>query len=133
MKIAVSAIGNTLDAQVDPRFGRCSYFIIADSGTMNFEAVPNMAAGAMGGAGIQAAQTMASKGVKVLITGNVGPNAFQTLSAAGIEVVVGAFGTVREAIDKYNRGELSTTGAPTVQGHHGMGMGGGRGQRRRQQ
>ncbi len=133
MKIAVSAIGNTLDAQVDPRFGRCSYFIIADSETMNFEAVPNMAAGAMGGAGIQAAQTMASKGVKVLITGNVGPNAFQTLSAAGIEVVVGASGTVKEAINKYNNGELSTTGAPTVQGHHGMGMGGGRGQRRRQQ
>ncbi len=132
MKIAVSAAGDNLDAHVDPRFGRCSYFIIADSETMNFEVVPNMAAGAMGGAGIQAAQTMASKGVKAIITGNVGPNAFQTLSAAGSEVVVGAFGTVREAIEKYRKGELNKTGAPTVQGHHGMGMGGGRGQRRRQ-
>ncbi|MFP3985610.1 MAG: NifB/NifX family molybdenum-iron cluster-binding protein [Candidatus Bathyarchaeia archaeon] len=132
MKIAVSAAGNVLDAQVDPRFGRCSYFIIADSETMNFEVVSNMAAGAMGGAGIQAAQTIAGKGVKALITGNVGPNAFQTLSAAGIEVVVGASGTVREAIEKYKKGELSKTGAPTVRGHHGMGVGGGRGQRRRQ-
>ncbi len=132
MKIAVSAMGNTIDAQVDPRFGRCSYFVIVDSETLNFEAFPNMASGAMGGAGILAAQTIASKSAKALITGNVGPNAFQTLSAAGIEVVVGASGTVREAIEKYKKGELNKTGAPTVQGHHGMGMGGGRGQRRRQ-
>jgi predicted Fe-Mo cluster-binding NifX family protein len=135
MIIAVSASGNTLDAPVDPRFGRCSYFIIADSDTMNYEAVPNMAAGAMGGAGIQAAQKIASKNVKALITGNVGPNAFQTLSAAGIEIAVGASGTVREAIEKYRKGQLNKTGSATVQGHYGMGrgMGAGRGQRRRQQ
>jgi predicted Fe-Mo cluster-binding NifX family protein len=130
MRIAVSAIGNTIDAEVDPRFGRCAYFIIVESETMNFEAVPNAAAGAMGGAGIQAAQTIASKDVAVLITGNVGPNAFQTLSAAGIEVIVGASGTVRNAVQKYKNGELSKTGAPTVQGHYGMGRGTGRGQRR---
>jgi len=131
MKIAISAAGDTLDAQVDPRFGRCPYFIVADSETMNFEAIPNMAAGATGGAGIQAAQTIASKGVKAIITGNVGPNAFQTLSAAGIEVVVGASGIIREAIEKYKNGELNRTGTPTVQGHYGMGMAGGRGRRRR--
>lgn len=133
MNIAVSATGNTLDARVDPRFGRCSYFIITDVNAARFEAFPNTAANAMGGAGIQAAQEVANKGVKVLITGNVGPNAFQTLSAAGIEVVTGASGTVKEAIEKYNTGELNKTGSPTVQGHHGMGMGLGRGQRRRQQ
>jgi predicted Fe-Mo cluster-binding NifX family protein len=132
MNIAISATGSTLEAQVDPRFGRCSYFIIADADTMSFEAFPNTAADAMGGAGIQAAQKIANKGVKVLITGNVGPNAFQTLSAAGIEVVVGASGTVKEAIEKYSKGELNKTGSPTVQGHHGMGTGTGRGQRRRQ-
>jgi predicted Fe-Mo cluster-binding NifX family protein len=133
MNIAVSATGSTLDAQVDPRFGRCSYFIITDADTMNFEAFPNTATNAMGGAGIQAAQEIANKGVRVLITGNVGPNAFQTLSAAGIEVVIGASGTVKEAIEKYNKGELKKAGSPTVQGHHGMGIGAGRGQRRRQQ
>ena len=131
MKIAVSATGENLEAQVDPRFGRCSYFIIVDSETAQFEAIPNMAAGAMGGAGIQAAQTLASRGVKALVTGNVGPNAFQTLSAAGIEVAVGASGTVKEAVEKYKKGELNKTGTPTVQGHHGMGMGAGRGQRGR--
>jgi predicted Fe-Mo cluster-binding NifX family protein len=128
MKICVTANGNSLDAQIDPRFGRCSYLLIVDSETMQFEAVPNMAAGASGGAGIQAAQTIANKGVKLLITGNVGPNAFGALSAAGIEVVTGAFGVVREAVEKYKRGEFAKTGAPTVDSHFGMGgRGGGRG------
>jgi len=79
MKICVSASTNSLEAPVDPRFGRCPYFMIVDSETLQFEAVPNMASGAMSGAGIQAAQTIASRGVKVLITGNVGPNAFSSI------------------------------------------------------
>ena len=131
MKICVTAISGSLDAQIDPRFGRCPYFVIVDAETMKFEAVPNISAGAMSGAGIQAAQTVASKGVEVLITGNVGPKAFQALSAAGIKVVTGAFGTVIEVIEKYKRGELKETGAPTVRGHFGMGMGRGRGRGRR--
>jgi predicted Fe-Mo cluster-binding NifX family protein len=127
MKICVTSTGNSLDAQIDPRFGRCSYFVIVDPETMQFEAVPNMAAGASGGAGIQAAQAVANKGVQLLITGNVGPKAFQALAAAGIEVATGAFGTVREAVEKYKRGELNKTGAPTVGEHFGMGGRGGRG------
>ena len=133
MKICVTAAGNTLDAPVDPRVGRAAYFIIVDSETMAFEAVSNMAVGAMSGAGIQAAQTIASKGVNVLITGNVGPNAFQALSSAGIKIVVGAYGIVREVIEKYKRGELKGTGAPTDGGHFGRGSGMGMGRGRRRQ
>ena len=132
MKICVTATANTLDAQIDPRFGRCSYLVIVDSETMQFEAIPNMAAGATGGAGTQAAQTIANKDVKLLITGNVGPNAFGALSAAGIEIVTGASGTVREAIKKFKRGEFKKTREPTVDSHFGMGgKGGGRGAWRR--
>jgi predicted Fe-Mo cluster-binding NifX family protein len=132
MRICVSAVANSLDAQIDPRFGRCPYFVIVDSENMKFEAIPNVASGAMGGAGIQAAQIIAGKGVKVLITGNVGPNAFQALSAAGVKIVTGAFGTVKEIVEKYKKGELGETGAPTVEGHFGMGMGRGRGRGRRE-
>jgi predicted Fe-Mo cluster-binding NifX family protein len=121
MKICVTSTANSLDAQIDPRFGRCSYLVIVDSETLQLEAIPNTAAGTTGGAGIQAAQTVASKGVKLLITGNVGPKAFQALAAADIEIVTGTFGTVREAIEKFKRGELKKTGAPTVGGHFGMG------------
>jgi len=130
MKICVTATASSLDAQVDPRFGRCPYFVIVDSETMKFEAIPNLSQNAPSGAGIQAAQAVSSRGVKVLITGNVGPNAFQALSATGIKIVTGAFGTVREVIERYKRGELKETSTPTVRGHFGMGMGKGRGQRR---
>lgn len=127
MKICVTASGNTLDASIDPRFGRATYLTIVDSQSMAFETILNAAAGTMGGAGIQAAQTLTKKGVDVLITGNVGPNAFQALSAAGIKIVTGASGTVREVVEKYKKGELSETGAPTVKGHFGMGIGRGSG------
>ena len=117
MRICVTATGTTIDTPVDPRFGRTPYFIIVDSETMAFEAVPNTAVGAMSGAGIQAAQTVASKGARVVLTGNVGPNAFQALSAAGIKVVTGAIGIVEEVVEKYKRGELKETSSPTVRGY----------------
>ena len=131
MKVAVSAVGRTLDSQVDRRFGRCPYYLIVDSESLDFEVVTNAAAGAMGGAGIQAAQSMVGKGVKAVITGNVGPNAFQTLSAAGKVIIVGASGTVREAIEQLKRGELRETKTSTVRGHFGMSQGMGRGQGRK--
>jgi len=75
---------------------------------------------ASGGAGIQAAQTVAKSGVDAVVTGNMGPNAFQTLSAAGIKVFIGADGTIKESIEKYNKGELEETKAPNVGSHSGM-------------
>ena len=64
MKIAISASGQNLDAEVDPRFGRCQYFIIADTDTEEFEALDNSSASAAGGAGISAAQMIVGKGVE---------------------------------------------------------------------
>ncbi|MCW3996057.1 MAG: NifB/NifX family molybdenum-iron cluster-binding protein [Candidatus Bathyarchaeota archaeon] len=127
MKICVSATADNLEAQLDPRFGRCLYLMVVDSETMQFEAIPNMAAGSTGGAGIQAAQTIANKGVKVVITGNVGPNAFGALSAAGIEIVTAASGTVREVVEKFKKGKLQMIAAPTVREHNGINRGQGRG------
>ena len=131
MKIAVSSVGKTLDSQVDQRFGRCPYFLIIDSETLEFEVVTNAAAGAMGGAGIQAANSIVGEGVKAVITGNVGPNAFQTLSAAGKVIITGASGTVKEVIGQFNRGELHETKTSTVPGHFGKDQGRGRAQGRR--
>jgi predicted Fe-Mo cluster-binding NifX family protein len=127
MKICVSAFSGSLDAEVDSRFGRCAYFVIVDSETMEFNAISNDSINAAHGAGIQAAQTVANMGVEVIITGNVGPNAFGVLSAAGIKIVTGASGTVREVVEKYMKGQLKEIGNPTVGGHFGMGRRLGRG------
>jgi predicted Fe-Mo cluster-binding NifX family protein len=120
MKICVSSQGTTLDAQVDPRFGRCQYFLIIDKDTLEYEAVQNPNIDSMGGAGIQSGQLMAEKHVKTVITGNVGPNAFQTLKAAAIEVITGASGSVKEAVEKYKKGVLKLTQAPTTGSKFGM-------------
>jgi predicted Fe-Mo cluster-binding NifX family protein len=126
MKVCISSTGPDLDSQVDPRFGRCSAFIIVDVETLDWESMENEAAGAMGGAGIQVAQAVAASGVEAVITGNVGPNAFTTLSAAGVKIFTGAAGTVKQAIDAFNSGSLSATDQATSAQHSGMG-GGGRG------
>ena len=127
MKICVSASAGSLDANVDSRLGRCPYFVVVDSETMEFIVVSNDSTSAAHGAGIQAAQTVVNMGVNVVLTGNVGPNAFNVLSATGIKIVTGASGSVKDAVEKYKSGQLKETGNPTVGGHFGMGKGQGRG------
>jgi len=128
MKIAISATAPDLDAEVDPRFGRCQYFIIVDPQTMEFEGVENSSAMAAGGAGISTAQMVASKGAQVVLTGNCGPNAYQTLSAAGLEVITGVVGKIRDAVEAYKAGRFQAIAQPSVGSHYGMGMGPGMGQ-----
>jgi len=126
MKLAVSSSGKDLDAQIDPRFGRCSYFLIIDTEDMSYEAFGNENATLSGGAGIQSAQVVASKGVGALITGHCGPNAVQALTAAGIKFYVGQTGTVRESVESYKNGKLTLATEANAPSHTGMG-GGGRG------
>ncbi len=120
MKIAITSMGAKLEDKVDPRFGRCHYFILFDTDTNKFEAMENTGAQGMGGVGIQSGQIMADKGVEIVLTGSCGPNAFQTLQAAGIKVVTGVSGTVQEAIDKYKSGELKAISQANAAAHSGM-------------
>jgi len=119
MKIAITATGATLEATLDPRFGRCPYFVIVETDDLGFEAVPNPSAMANSGAGIQAAQLVAEKGAKFVLTGNCGPNAHQTLSAAGLGVIVGCSGSVREVVEHFKAGRYSTAEQPNVASHFG--------------
>ncbi|HMM01090.1 MAG TPA: NifB/NifX family molybdenum-iron cluster-binding protein [Bacilli bacterium] len=121
MKIAVSATGITMDSQMDQRFGRAASFIIVQTETMEFEALDNTASASAGGAGISAAQMIADKDVKAIITGNVGPNAMNVLKAASIEIYKGHNASVKENVEQYNKGTLEKT-QTTVPSHFGMGL-----------
>ncbi|NCO40223.1 MAG: dinitrogenase iron-molybdenum cofactor biosynthesis protein [Armatimonadetes bacterium CG_4_10_14_3_um_filter_66_18] len=125
MKVAVSASGPSLEAMVDPRFGRAAYFVIVDPDSMAFEAIENPNVMAAGGAGIQSAQLVAGKGAEAVLTGNAGPNAFQALSAGGLTLYQCFGGMVRQAVEQFKAGALQIVGAPTVASHAGMGMRGG--------
>ena len=121
MKLCITSTGTFLDSSVDPRFGRCAYFIIYDIDNDTSESIENASRESMGGAGIQAGQFIASKNAGAVITGNFGPNAFRVLQAAKIKMYSGVSGTVREAIEKYKNGQLTETSSPDVQSHYGMG------------
>jgi len=120
MKVVVTSRGTTLDDAVEPRFERCANFVIVETQDMSFETVENSNAQAGGGAGVQAAMLVADKGALAVLTGDCGPNAFRSLEAAGIEVAGGARGTVREAIEQYQNGELAPTEGPNVASYSGM-------------
>ncbi len=118
MKIAVSASGPDLEAQVDPRFGRAPFFLMVNPETMEFDVVPNQPnLQAPQGAGIQAATLIARHRPAAILTGHCGPRAFQTLQAAGIRVVVGVKGSVRDAVQNYQAGKLTPASGPNVASH----------------
>ncbi|MBN2005261.1 MAG: helix-turn-helix transcriptional regulator [Anaerolineae bacterium] len=122
MRVVIPANGVDLDALTSAVFGRSQMFILVDLETLDFEALPNPALGAPGGAGVQAAQTVLQYDVGAIITPNLGPNAFRVIHAAGIPVyrMVGA--TVREVIAAFNAGQLSRLEMPGVD-HAGLGGG----------
>jgi len=118
MKVAVTAERPDWDAPVDPRFGRAMSFLIVDTEARTLEAIDNSSGrDAAQGAGIQAATTISRSGAKALLTGHCGPKAFSALSAAGITIYTGVTGTVAEAIDRLNRGDLATASTSDVDGH----------------
>lgn len=123
MKIAISSTGPDLESEVDPRFGRCQYFMIVDLNDMSFEAVPNGNLAQGSGVGIQSAKVVADKGVEAVLTGNVGPKAHQVLAAAGLKVVTGVSGPVREAVQQYKDGQLQPAEKPNVANHAGLQVG----------
>ena len=105
MKIGISAKGGSMEAEVEPRFGRCAYFLIVDSDTMRFEAFSNPATNLAGGAGPRTVQEYVNRGATVVLTGQAGPKAEQAMAAAEVEVVTGVTGTVREAVEAYLAGQ----------------------------
>lgn len=121
MKLAISASGDRLDSDVDPRFGRCKYFIFVDPDTMQHTAVLN--SNNAGGAGIAAGQTVVLYKANAVLTGDCGPNAYQVLSAAGIDVYTGVSGTVKDVIADYKEGKLTASDQASVQPHHGQTVG----------
>ena len=133
MKISVSARGESLDSEVDPRFGRTAGFVLFDSESGSAEYLDNSAQqDSAKGTGVKAAQLIAKAGAEALITGQLGPNAAQFLGKSGIKIYACSSGTVREAIQMLQENGLEDLADDDIQpgpgkmGGRGMG-GGGRG------
>ena len=114
MKIIVTASSPAIEAEIDPRFGRGSYFLIIDPDTLAWQAEPNPGKTAPGGAGIRAAQFVSEQDCAAVISGDFGPNAFEALTAAGVAMYTfGTCQTVNEVLTGYKDGQLEPFNNPT--------------------
>ncbi len=106
MKVAISVTKPKRDASLDQRFGRAAAFVTVDTTTGEYQVYPNPAVGASGGAGIQAAEFLAKKGVETVISGAFGPKAHDALRAANVEMYRAKSGTVTEIVEKFQQNDL---------------------------
>jgi predicted Fe-Mo cluster-binding NifX family protein len=111
MMICITAQGRTLDTPAEERFGRAPYFIIIETETSAFEALENKFAAGAGGVGPKAAQLLIDRGVKALVSGQVGGNAREVLIAADIAMYAyRGNGTVRDAFEQFLKNILKRVG-----------------------
>ncbi|MGC9334300.1 MAG: NifB/NifX family molybdenum-iron cluster-binding protein [Anaerolineae bacterium] len=108
MRIAVSADSKQgLDSVVSPHFGRCPHFILVDvDGTEVREVreVDNPFYGHHQPG--QVPGLIASLDASVMLTGGMGGRAITFFQQYGIEGVTGAYGTVRQSVERYLGGQL---------------------------
>ncbi len=100
MKIAITSEGNTLEAQIDSRFGRCSYFAIYDTETKQTEFLENPGKDASGGAGPAAVQFVAKQGVSRVVAGEFGGKTLPLFQSLNIEMVNESDKSIEQIISK---------------------------------
>ncbi len=112
MRIAVAAMGNT----VAGHFGHCETFILFDTENgkiVKEDPVPNP-----GHRPGFLPNFLADRGAKVIITGGMGGGAVEIFNERDVEVILGAQGDAREAVEAYLRGELQSTGSVCHEHEH---------------
>ena len=88
MKIAITSKGNGLDSKIDPRFGRCSFFVIYDTETKGMEFLPHPDKDAQEGAGPAAVHLVASRNAVKIISGEFGIKIKSLLDSLKIQMIV---------------------------------------------
>lgn len=124
MKIAVALKKSTPASEIDPRFGRCAYFLFYETETEEQFVLKNDASEASSGAGTQAAQWLADQGAQVVIASEFGPKALSALDSGGLLTYLATGGTGEQAIEDYLKSRLKPASQPGEQGRvHGRGHG----------
>ena len=88
MKVAISCTGNSADAAVDQRFGRCAYFAFYDTDTKELEFEANPAKDSSEGAGPAAVAFVANKNVGKIVSGEFGFKMKGMLTDLKIQMVI---------------------------------------------
>jgi len=93
---------------------RSPFFVIVDTEAGDFKASENPGASAKDAACVDAVEFLVAKGVKAVLTGNVGHNALVTRQDTPIRIYLGVSGTVRNALEEFKKKKLSRAKEPSV-------------------
>ncbi|NLD20090.1 MAG: dinitrogenase iron-molybdenum cofactor [Clostridiales bacterium] len=104
MKIAVAAMGKTIAGH----FGHCENFVFFD--TENGKVIGENSMANPGHRPGFLPNFLADNGAEVIIAGGMGGGAVDIFNERGVEVVVGAQGDAKTAVEAYLKGQLETTG-----------------------
>jgi len=88
MKIAITSTGDTLESDLDHRFGRCKYFVIYDSENKAIEFIPNPNKDAEDGAGPASVQLVSSRNVNKIVSGEFGMKIKSLLDSLKIQMII---------------------------------------------
>ena len=106
-RVAAVSTGEGLEARLELRFGICSSFVVVDPATMEWEVVRVEPDGPAQKVNMKGIQAVARSGATVLITPQIHPECCMALHALAVAVYLAPEGiTVREAIERYEQGEL---------------------------
>jgi predicted Fe-Mo cluster-binding NifX family protein len=123
MRIAVSADNKQgLDSVVSPHFGRCPHYILVDVADQEVTGVQEVDSPFYGHH--QPGQVPAfihSLGANVMLAGGMGGRAIMFFEQFGIEGVTGAYGTVRQSLERYLGGQLRGAAPCKESQEHGHG------------
>ncbi len=113
MQIGVAVENNSgLEAEISGHFGRCPYYVILETEEQKIKqpvrVMANPYATAHGQPG-QVPSFLKEQGIEVIIAGGMGPRAVGFFNQYGIKVVTGANGKVKEAVDRFLKGELESS------------------------
>ena len=87
MKIALSSSDNSPAAILDPRFGRCAYFAIYDSDTLQTEFIVNPHRETSEGAGPATVQYVLERGVCTVVSGAFGSKVLRLLEELKVQPI----------------------------------------------
>jgi predicted Fe-Mo cluster-binding NifX family protein len=123
MRIAVSADNRQgLDSVVSPHFGRCPHYILVDVEGHNVTGIQEVDSPFYGHH--QPGQVpgfIHSLGADVMLAGGMGGRAIMYFEQYGIEGVTGAYGTVRQSVERYLGGQLKGAAPCKESQEHGHG------------
>lgn len=121
MKIAIpSTEKGGLDDDIELHFGKAATYTTYDSETEEVEIIENTSVH-VGGKGLPH-ELLVKAGVNIVLCSGVGQKIVDLLNRNGIDILVGADGTVQDAIDSWKAGDLYRPKSINLSKDRGFGL-----------